>query len=98
MAHEPRRLEGEPQGAVKLVAADALLAAGDQVEGLQPQAQRNVAVLEDGADGHAELLAAGVALVEAEAGALPCHLGDALHGAAMGAHGAIRPKWASTHS
>ena len=63
-----------PKRAVKLVAGDALLAAGQQIDGLQPQVQRDVALLEDGADLHAELLAAGVALVEADAGALPAIL------------------------
>ena len=91
VAHEPRGLESDAKGAVELVRADALLAARHQVEGLQPEVQRNVALLEDGADGHPELAAAGIALVEAEAGGLALEPGDAMPGAAVWAHGAVRP-------
>ena len=40
--HEPSGLEGDAQGAVKLVGADALLAAGDQIHRLQPDMHRDV--------------------------------------------------------
>src|SRR5258706_10875651 len=91
MAHEPCSLEGDAKSAVELVRADALLAAGDQIERLQPEMQRHVALLEDGADSDAELAPAGIALVEAKAGRLALELGDAVPSAAMSADGAVRP-------
>ena len=55
------------QDAVKLMAADALLAGHHQVNGLQPLVQRNVAFFKDRANAHSELLAALCALFEAVA-------------------------------
>ena len=89
--HEPGGFQGDAQGAVKLVRADALLARPDQVDGLQPMPHLDVAALKDGSDLHGEGLAALVALVEADPGALAAHLADALHPAAVRADGAVRP-------
>lgn len=50
MRHEPAGLEGDANGSVKLVAADALLAPGEQIHCLKPDAQRDVRCLKDGAD------------------------------------------------
>jgi hypothetical protein len=53
--------------------------------------QRHVALLKDGADSHSELLAAGVAFVEAEAGGFAFHFRDALLLEAVRALSAMRP-------
>src|SRR5580658_4164501 len=68
--HKPRTLEGYPKGPVKLIGADTLLAGRYEEDCLQPEVQRDMAVLEDGADLHGKGLAAGVALPNAKAGAL----------------------------
>lgn len=92
VAYEPCRLESDSKGAVQLVRADALLAASDQIERLEPKVHWDVGLLEDGPDSHAELLAADVALVEAEASCLALHLGNALGALAVGANRAMRPQ------
>jgi hypothetical protein len=76
---------------VKLVAADALLARREQVDGLQPNPQRNMTRLKDGPDRHSKRLAALVALIEADPGALAFHLGNPVETAAMGADRTCRP-------
>jgi len=91
MRHEPRGFEGDAQGPGKLVAADALLAGAKQVHRLEPQVHRDVAILEHGPDLHGELLAALVALVEANTGRLSGHLPDAVEAPAMGANRAVGP-------
>jgi len=89
--HEPSGSQRDAQGAVQLVAADALLAGTDQIDRLQPQVHGNVAGLKDCAYLDGEGLAALVALVSANAGGLAAHLADPLHAAAMRAHRAISP-------
>jgi len=91
MGHEPSGLESDAEGAVKLVAADALLGGAHQVDRLKPEVHRNVTGLKDGADLHGERLPAGVALVGADAGRLPPHLGHALALAALRAGSPMRP-------
>ena len=59
---------------------------------MQPQAQRDMAGLEDGSDLDGEGFAAVVAFVGAYAGALATHLSDALHATAMRAYRPTRPK------
>src|SRR5262249_40025512 len=90
MAHEPRRLQRDPKRAVKLVRRHAFLAARDKEDRLQPDIQRNVRCLEDGADGDAERLAAVAALVDADAGALAKEFGAVPDHAALRAY---RPVW-----
>jgi hypothetical protein len=51
----------------------------------------DVARFEHGSNGHAELLATLIALVNADPGALALHLGNAINPTAVRAHGAIRP-------
>src|SRR6185437_2086192 len=63
--HEPSRFQGHAQDAGKLIAANALLAAAKQVRRLEPDMERDRAVLEHRPDPDRELLAAGVALPEA---------------------------------
>ena len=91
VSHEPSGFESDAQGPVKLVAGDTLLAGAKKVHRLQPNIHRDVAILEYGPDLHSELLAALVALVEANAGRFTGHLADALETPAMRANGAFRP-------
>ena len=91
MAHEPRGFEGDAQGPVKLIGANAFLARHHEEYGLQPDVQLDVAGLEDGADLHGKGLAAGIALVGAYAGAFARQLAATVHNAAMGAYAALRP-------
>ena len=91
VAHEPRSFEGDAQGAVQLVRADPLLARTNQEDGLKPNVQLDVARLEDGADLDGEWLAAVIALVHANAGALAFQLAAAIDHAAVRANAAIGP-------
>lgn len=91
MSHEPSSLEGHAQSPVELVGADTLLAGRNQEDGLQPEAQGDMAGLENGPDLDGKGLAAVVALIGAYAGALAAHLADTLKAAAMRAYRAIRP-------
>jgi hypothetical protein len=76
---------------MELVGANAFLARSDQVDRLQPQVKRNLAVLKDGADTYGKRLAAFVALVHAKASALALKLADALHRATARTGSAARP-------
>src|SRR3569623_1828993 len=89
--HEPSGFQGDAEGTVKLVRADALLAARDQVHCLKPKVHGDVRGFKDGADLHGEGLTALVALVSANAGRLALHLADALHTPAMRADRTVRP-------
>src|SRR5579885_149466 len=91
MAHEPRGFQGDAQGAVKLIRANALLAGRDEEDRLQPQAQRDMAGLKDGADLDGKRFPAVVALVGADPGAFAGQLAYALGRAAMHAKRAVRP-------
>lgn len=88
---EPRALEGDLQGAVKLVRGNPLLTGCNEVDRLQPDAKRNMAILEDSADFDGERLFAGVALVSANTGAFPAQLVHAMSFTAFRADGAVRP-------
>ncbi len=72
MAHEPRGFEGYAEGPVKLVATDSLFGRAQQEHRLKPNMQLNMAGLEDGSHLNRKGLAAGVALVDADPGALAC--------------------------
>src|SRR5262249_11359375 len=91
MRHEPRGLESNAQGAVKLVARNTLFAGAKQVHGLQPKPHRNMAILEYGSNLYSERLAALIALVDARTGALALQLAYAIDAATVGANRAIRP-------
>jgi hypothetical protein len=77
-------------GNAKLVYA--LLGGTHEVDHLQPQMQRQVAILEDGPDADGEGLATGVALAQARAGSFAVQAADPLPLAAMRADGAARPE------
>ena len=55
MLHEPRRLVRDLKRAVQLVGAKSLLAAADQMSGLEPLVQLDVAALEYRSDRDREL-------------------------------------------
>jgi hypothetical protein len=74
------------------VAADALFAGRHEEDRLQPMAHGDVAGFEDGPNLDGKGLAALVALVGADPGALAAHLGNTVHSAAMRANRPIRPK------
>jgi hypothetical protein len=80
---------------LKLAGRNAFLRGAQQMDGLQPQPQRQMAVLENGADPHGEGLPAGVALAQARAGSLASKAADLVAGRlTMRANRAIRPKLA----
>lgn len=91
MPHEPCSFEGDTQGPVKLVSANALLAGRDEEDRLQPDMQLYMARLENGPDLDGEGLAARIALVEAGASALASQLAAIVHNATMGADATLRP-------
>lgn len=89
--HEPSGLESNAKGAMQLVAADALLAGGNQENGLQPQVHGNMAGLENGADLDGKGLTAVVALIQANAGRFAAHQLVAIHAATVRAYRAMWP-------
>ena len=91
MRHEPSGFQGHAQGPVQLVRANALLAGAHQVDSLKPKVQLDMACLEDGPDLDGKGLAAGVALVSANAGALALHGAGAIYNTAVRAYTAMRP-------
>ena len=90
MAHEPRGLQGDAESTVELIAAHALLAGGQERNRLEPDVQRHMAGLEDRPDLDGEWLAAGPALVDADAGAFASKGSGTVDGTAMRADRAIR--------
>jgi hypothetical protein len=83
MPDEPASFEIDAQGAAELVSTETLLAAAHQVHRLQPDVHRHMAFLEDGADFDGERLAAGIALVGTDPGALALQRAALVHNAAM---------------
>ena len=71
------------------------LLAADQLNGLEPQAQREMAILEDRADADGERLPAGVTLAQARTASLPGEAADLLVVtiAAVGETGPSGHKW-----
>ena len=103
MAHEPSAFVLDFQNAVQLVAADALFGRAQQMHGLHPLVQRNVAALEDRAHAHRELLPACAALFQTVANkairvfraglrANAIENVNTVRVAAVRAHRAVRPK------
>jgi hypothetical protein len=101
--HEPSRLIGDFQNAVKLMAADALLGTAQKVRRLKPLVQRDMRGLENRADANRELLPASAAFLQPVTdntfGVLLARLGanalenvDLICVAAMRANRAVRPK------
>jgi hypothetical protein len=70
MTSEPSGFHAAIEHTLDLTSSDALLAATEQMNNLQPQMQWQVAVLENSPHSYGEWLLAGIALVEAEASGL----------------------------
>ena len=77
---------------MKLVRADALFSASHQINSLKPKTKRDMAGLETRPDRSTERLAALIALVDANPGALAMKLPDPLYADAVRAHGPVRPE------
>jgi hypothetical protein len=96
VAKVPSGFHAATEHPLKLAGRHAFLAGAQQMDGLQPQPQRQMAILENGADPHGERLPAGVAFAQARPGGLASEAADALliNVAAMRANRTIRPKLA----
>jgi hypothetical protein len=89
---EPRGLQTDAENAVQLVGAHAFLAGTHQMHCLQPDMQLDVAGLEDGPDLDGERLAASVALIDPDAGAVTFQRSALVDNAAMRARAPVRPE------
>jgi hypothetical protein len=92
MRQKPCGLQGDAEHAVQLVAARALLAGAEQVHCLEPDMQLDMARLENSADLDGEGLAAGIALVDTDAGAFAVQRPRAIDNTAVRAWPAIGPQ------
>jgi hypothetical protein len=91
MADEPPGFEINAENAAELVCAETLLAAAKQVHRLEPNVHRHMALFEDGSDLDGKRLAAGIALVDADPGALAFQLPALADCAAMRTEPSVRP-------
>jgi len=91
MPDEPTSFEIDAEHAAELICAEALLATPEQMHRLQPDVHGDMAFLKDGSDLDGERLAAGVALVDADPGALALQQPAITDRAAMWAHAPIWP-------
>jgi hypothetical protein len=90
MFHEPRGFVGNLQSAMKLVRADAFLAARHQMSGLEPSVQLDMTALKDRSYGDGELALARTAAPQPRATAL--NRRDPVKATATRAIWAIRPQ------
>ncbi len=90
----PSGFHAAAKGPLKLAGADAFLGRAKQMDGLEPQPKRQMAVLKDRAHPHGEGLAALVALAQARTSGLALKAADLgrIGVTAMGANRTIRPK------
>jgi hypothetical protein len=75
---EPSGFRAAIEGPLDLAGTDPFLAAADQLDCLEPQMRREMAILENRAYPHGESLAVGIALTKAGAAALAGQASDAL--------------------
>jgi len=92
VSHEPSALERDAQGSMKLICTYTLLRSGHEIDGLKPEPQRNVAIFKDRSHLNRERLAADIALVGSNSGAIAVHFADSFLASTMRADGAIRPQ------
>lgn len=92
MAEEPSGFHAAAEGPLKLAGADTLLAAAHQVDGLQPDVQRDMTGLEDGPHTDGEGLAARIALVQAGTGGLTLQAPNPDAALAVSANWPVRPQ------
>src|SRR5205085_7980728 len=95
MGQEPCGFHAALESALDLPGAHSLLAGADQLDRLQPQPQREVAILENRADPHGKGLATGVALAKPGAARLALKPADPIrvNVAAMRANRPVRPQF-----
>src|SRR5580704_4789584 len=91
MADKPAGFEVNAKNATELICREALFAGAHQVHCLEPNVHRHVTLLEDGSDLDGKWLPAGVALVDADPGALSIQLAAVADSAAMRANAPVRP-------
>lgn len=91
MRHEPSGFERDAKDAPKLIGADTFFRRRHERNRLEPLVYRDMARLKNGPNLHGKGLAALVALVGANAGALAFELADTINSAAMRADRTIRP-------
>ena len=91
VSHEPGGLESNPKGSMKLVGAKALLGGRQQVNGLEPEAHRDVAIFKDGPYLDSKRFSAYIALIGADPGTLAVHFADALPASTVGANWTLGP-------
>lgn len=91
MPDKPSGFEIDTEDTAELVRAEPLLRRAHQVHCLQPNVHRHVTFLEDGPDLDGKRLAAGIALIDADAGALALQRSRLIEDAAMRTDAAIRP-------
>jgi hypothetical protein len=89
---EPSGLHAAIKHALDLPGRDAFLAGAKQMDDLQPQMQRQVAILKNRPHADCEGLLAGVALVQARTRRLAVQAANAPRLAAVRANGAVRPQ------
>lgn len=93
MAKVPSGFHSAAQGPLKLTARNAFLARAKQMDRLQPETKRKMAILENGADLDGEGLAAAVALAEARTGGLAIQAANLVaNRPAMRADGTVGPE------
>ena len=92
MAKKPSGFHAAIEHALDLPGRDAFLAGAHQVDDLEPQVERQVAILEKRAHADREGLLAGVALVQPRPGRLAIQAANAGGFATVRANGAIRPQ------
>jgi hypothetical protein len=93
MAHKPRSFVADAKHAMDLHRAHALFARHHQVSSGEPLVQRDMAALVQGADRDAELLAAGVALIDTRTMGFALQAGSLIDDAAVRTDWAIRPQF-----
>src|SRR4051812_18863842 len=91
MGHKPCGFQSDAKSPMQLVSAHPLFGRAKQKHRLQPDMQLDVAGLEDSSDFHSERLATGVALIDADPGALALQRPASSDNPAMRANAAIRP-------
>ena len=93
MAEEPCGFHAPAEGALKLATAEMpFLLAAKQINGLKPNVQLDMAGLKNGPHADGEGLAAGVALVQADAGCFAFEGSAIVHDPAVRADAPERPQ------
>jgi hypothetical protein len=94
MGQEPRSLHAAIERPLNLAGRNTLLTRHNELDRLQPQVQREMAILEYAADPHRERLAAGVTLSQARTASFSRQAADSLVFAiaAMGADRTVGPQ------